>query len=130
MRTPSDHNTVENLTHRILQVATGVYRHLGPGQEEQTYIRAISQALKRQKIAVERCFPIDVWRNDNLEALYFVDLFIESQIIVEVETRDDPINRADRMAMIDYLRASDSPLGLIINFDGRGFEYNRIVARR
>lgn len=94
---------------------------LGPGLLESAYEALLAAHLARAGLAVERQKSIDI-RHDGLELrdAFRADLVIEGQLIVEVKSveRLQPVHFKQLMT---YLRLTDRPLGLLINFGAATF---------
>lgn len=116
-----------NLSARIISAAQAVYECLGPGYPVEDYRRAIENELRRRRMRVQSRFPVDVWQAHELAALYFLDLFVEWQIVVEVKASRRPFEAPERDLMAAYLDAANAPMGLLINFGRRGMEYERVI---
>lgn len=118
------------LSARILSAARSVHQYLGPGYPEETYRKAIVNELRRQHLEVQRLFPVDVWQSAELAELYFLDLFVEWQVIVEIKATRGPLIDEIYENMMAYLDAAEAPLGLLLNFGRRRLEYERIFPAR
>ena len=107
------------LASQVIRAARSVHECLGPGYEADYYRRAITNELQRRKLEVQRLFPVDVWQGGELAELFFLDLFVEWQVIVEIKASRRPFSDSERDQVIDYLEAAGAPVGLLFNF-GRG----------
>ena len=115
-----------SLSGQILEAARYVHRCLGPDHSENYYRRAMTNVLSRQNLLVESLFPVDVWQNQELANLYFLDLFVEYQVIVNVRSLWRPFTLAELDEMAEQVYASSSSAGLLVNFGRRRLEYEWI----
>lgn len=107
------------LTGRIIGCAIEVHRELGPGLLESTYEACLVHELTSTDIGVRRQIDLPVqYKGVSLDCGYRIDLLIEDQIIVELKSVNSlqPIHEAQ---LLTYLRLSERPLGLLINFNVR-----------
>ena len=72
------------------------------------------------KIERQRSLPF-VYKGSRLDCGYRVDLVVEEAVIVEVKAVEQllPIHAAQ---LLSYLRLSDLPVGLLINFDATSLQ--------
>jgi GxxExxY protein len=118
------------LTTRILRSARSVYQCLGPGCCENDYRKGLINDLQRQNLEIQRLFPVDVWQSGELAELYFLDLFVEWQVIVKIFVSHKSFTEHEREEMCATLEASGAELGMLLNFGGRGgLEYERVFPR-
>jgi GxxExxY protein len=103
---------INRLTALIIEAATAVHRALGPGLLESAYLTCLIFELKRRglRLDVQRPVPLN-YCGIRLECGYRLDL-----VVVEVKAveRLAPIHEAQ---MMTYLRLTDCPLGLLLNFN-------------
>ena len=92
-----------------------VYNELGFGFLESVYRRALAQELRKLGLRHEIEVPIDVWY-DGIEVGHFrADLFVERRVIVEIKAATALVD-ADRKQLLNYLRATDAEIGLLLHF--------------
>jgi GxxExxY protein len=53
-------------------------------------------------------------------------LFVEDQVVVEVKAFSHQLTNDERAQVINYLKATGAPVGLLFNFGRRKLEYKRI----
>ena len=118
--------TKNDLTYRIIGAAMAVHNAIGPGYKEEIYERALEVELNRGAIALQRQFPVPVEYEGEQVALFYLDLFIEDQVVVEVKAFSHQLTSDERAQVINYLKATNAPVGLLFNFGRRKLEYARI----
>lgn len=117
------------LSTRILAAARLVFDLLGPGCAQERYRQAVAGELRNQKLDVQALFPVDVWQNDELAALYYLDLFVEWQVVVEVRSSHRPLREPERSLLLEYLSAARAPMGILLNFGLSRLECERVFPR-
>jgi GxxExxY protein len=102
-------------TRRIIGVFYDVYNELGYGFLESVYQRAMLIALTRQGIAVAQQQSLPVWFRGEQIGDFHPDLLVAGRVIVELKACRtlEPIHDAQ---VLNYLRASDIEVGLLLNF--------------
>ena len=114
-------------TYKIVGAAMEVHRHLGPGFLESVYHAAMEMELQSKNIPFlsEKC--IDVFYKNTLLSKHFVaDFYCFDKIIVELKAVSNvlPIHEAQ---LINYLKATKTELGILINFGTDSLEFKRYL---
>ncbi len=107
----------KELSHAIIGAAIEIHRTLGPGLLEVVYEECLARELTLRGIPFERQKPIPlVYKDLKLECGYRLDFLVSRRIVVEIKSIEAiaPIHES---VMLTYLRLSESPLGLLINFN-------------
>ena len=118
--------TGNDLTYRIIGAAMAVHNSLGPGYKEEVYERTLDVELNQRGITVQRQFPVEVRHAESLVGLFYLDMLVEGQIVVEVKAFSHQLTNDERAQVINYLKATGAPVGLLFNFGRRKLEYKRI----
>ena len=102
-----------------------VRSELGHGFLEQVCHRAMVVALADEGLRIREEVPLTVWFRGRQIARFSVDLVVEDVVLVEVKAFNqlEPRHKAQ---MLNYLRASDLEVGLLLNFGPRS-EFERFV---
>ena len=106
----------------IGQIAYGVHEYFGAGLLEKVYETAFEHRLQKAGYKVERQKPLNVYDEDGFcVGEYFADLFVNDCLVVELKATAGlaPEHFAQ---LINYLKITDKPVGLLINFGSRKFE--------
>lgn len=104
-----------DLTSKIISCFYKVYNTLGFGFLEKVYEIALLIELNNAGLNVERQKPIKVYYEDKLIGEYFADLIVENKIILELKAAESLIEEHE-LQLINYLKATDVELGLLLNF--------------
>ena len=107
----------EKLTEAIIGAAIEVHRILGPGLMESAYEECLCHELSLRNIAFTRQVHLPVkYKNVRLDCGYRLDVLCEDKVILELKAIEQllPIHEAQ---IITYLKISNKPVGLVINFN-------------
>jgi len=118
--------TGNDLTYRIIGAAMAVHNQVGPGFKEEVYEKALEVELNRLNVAVQRQVPVPVEYQGEQVALFYLDLYIDDQVVVEVKALSHPLTNDELAQVINYLKATRAPVGLLFNFGRRKLEYKRV----
>jgi len=103
------------ITDKIIACAYDVYNKLGFGFSEKVYENAMMIKLSQRQLPSVQQAPINVHFEDQLVGEYFADIFVDNKIIVELKAVS-LLSRAHEAQMINYLKATNVKVGLLINF--------------
>ena len=113
------------LTRQIIQCCFEVMKELGAGFLENVYKNALFVAMKQKGLEVltEQIYEV-VFRKHKI-GKYVADLVVDNLIIVELKCCRVllPEHQAQ---VINYLKASGLPVGLLVNFGNQKLEYKRL----
>jgi len=114
-----------DLTGKIIGAAFDVHKELGSGFLEKLYHNALVIELEKRGLRIETEKPIDIYYKKRLIGNYVCDLLVEGTVIVETKAAKKllPVHEAQ---VINYLKATEIELGLLINF-GRSVKVKRLV---
>ncbi len=118
--------TDNDLTYRIIGAAMAVHNFLGPGYKEEIYERALAVELCDRGIELERQFRVEVFHQDALVGLFYLDLFVERTVVVEVKAFAHQLTNDERAQVINYLKATQAPVALVFNFGRRRLNWMRV----
>ncbi len=115
----------EELTGKIIKAFYKVYNTLGYGFLEKVYENALIFELRNDGLDVVSQMPINVYYSNQIVGEYYADLCVEGFVIVELKSVDNII-MAHEAQLINYLKATEKEVGLLLNF-GKKPEYFRKV---
>ena len=118
--------TGNDLTYRIIGAAMAVHNRFGAGFKEDVYERALHIELERRGLATECQYPLTVEYDGEPVALFYLDLYVEEQVVVEVKALSHLLTNDELAQALNYLKAAQAPVGLLFNFGRRKLEYKRI----
>jgi GxxExxY protein len=117
-RSPRAEDPQRRATDAILGAFYQVNNELGTGFLESVYEAAMSVVLGTIGLEAERQAPVRVRFRGTVIGTFKIDLLVESTVAVELKASKtlDPAHTAQ---LLNYLRASDLEVGLLINFGER-----------
>jgi GxxExxY protein len=115
----------EELTDVIIKTFYEVYNELGHGFLEKVYQNSLYLELKNKGYNVEAQKRINVYYKGTEVGEYFADLIVENAVILELKAADCIIKDFENQ-ILNYLRATDCEVGLLLNF-GKKPEFKRKI---
>lgn len=103
------------LTERILGTFYQVYNELGCGFLESVYGAAMHLALQADGLNAERQTTVAVFFRGRVVGEFRADLIVERRVVIELKAcrAIDPAHEAQ---LLNYLRATELEVGLLLNF--------------
>ena len=108
---------LNGLSEAILGAAISVHRELGPGLLESVYETCLAHELTERRLLFQRQISMPVlYGGVRIEGGYRIDFLVAERVVIEVKAVQTvlPIHRAQ---LLTYLRLSECPLGLLLNFN-------------
>ena len=102
-----------------------VHNELAGGFLERVYGNALAIVLRAAGLRVDREVPFEIVFRGEVIGRYVADVVVESTVVVEVKAAENSA-RSHRAQLVNYLRASDLPVGLVLNF-GPSAQFKRMV---
>lgn len=121
-----DEADVNDITERIIGCAFTVSNVLGIGFIEKVYENALVIELRNKGLKVVQQAPLDVRYDDQRVGEFNADLLVEDLIIVELKAVKS-LDSAHFAQTINYLRAANLRLALLINFGTPRVQIKRII---
>ena len=115
----------KEITSAIISAFYTVYNTLGYGFLEKVYENALMFELEKRGLKVQKQFPIEVYYEGKIVGKYFADLLVADTVIVELKAAEQLI-AAHETQLINYLKATEIEVGLLLNF-GKEAKYKRRV---
>jgi len=106
---------INDLTYKVIGSAYKVHNILGPGFLEKVYENALIIELRKLGIYARQQVKLPVLYEGQQVGLYFPDLWIENQLIIELKAILT-LAPEHEMKLIHYLTATGIDNGLLINF--------------
>lgn len=114
-------------TYKIIGCAMKVHSELGNGFLEAVYQEALSITLTNDKIPFEKEKMLEIsFQGKILEKKYFADFLCFNKIIVETKAVKE-LNNVHFAQVLNYLKATNKKIGLLINFGSESLEYKRVI---
>ena len=119
-------HTVNDITEKIIGSAYRVGNTLGSGFLEKVYENALFHELRKIGLLVKKQVPLKVYYDDVIVGEYFVDLLVEDSVVVELKSTK-AIDNSHFAQCLNYLKATNRRLGLIINFGAGRVQVKRVI---
>lgn len=116
----------EELTGKIINCAFEVQNNLGCGFLEKVYHKALLYELQTSGLKVESQKAIKIVYKGQEIGIYIADFVIENKVVVELKTVEF-LTTIHKAQTLNYLKASDYEVGLILNFARPKLEYKRVI---
>ena len=114
------------LTKSIIKLFYEVYNELGYGFLERVYQNSLFYELKANGFQVEAQKKIKVYYKNKIEVGdYFADIIVNDLVILELKAQDYLVE-ANEFQLINYLKATECEVGLLLNF-GKKPEFCRKI---
>ncbi|MBI5657811.1 MAG: GxxExxY protein [Geobacter sp.] len=116
----------DEITSRIIGAIYEVHSILGPGFLETVYQKALVKELRLRGVVLEEQKELRVLYKGEDVGLYFPDILVEGEVIVELKAVDvlKPVHQAQ---LLNYLKATGIRVGLLVNFGTSRAEFKRLV---
>ena len=122
----NEHEFFDPLVERVVGAAYEVSNVLGAGFLEKIYERALLRELALRGLKVRSQAPFPVLYKGQRVGDYLADILVEDQLIVELKCVDSFAN--EHLAQcINYLKASNIKLALLLNFQKPKMEWKRVI---
>ena len=119
---------LRELAAQVGQIAYGVHEYFGNGLLEKVYESALEHRLIMAGYKVERQRPLKVFDEDGYcVGDYFVDMLVNDSLIVELKAVK-ALAPEHFAQILNYLKITHNPVGLLINFGSYKFERRTITA--
>jgi len=114
-------------TFAIIGAAMEVHRQLGCGFLEAVYQEAFAIELTMRDIPCQREVDLPIfYKNRKLNTSYRADYICYETVIVELKALSK-LGKVDDAQIINYLKSTGSPVGVLLNFGSASLEYRRFA---
>ena len=113
---PTDEE-LNQLTEQIIGGAIRVHQALGPGLLESAYRQCLAYELRKSGLkTAEEVEQKIVYDDIAFDVGYRMDLVVEETVVLELKAVES-ITNVHKAQLLSYLKLSQIPLGLLINFN-------------
>ena len=126
MDTNSEKLLLKEEVFQIVGCAIEVLNTLGHGLVQKPYENALVIEFSLRKIPFKQQPSYDVLYKSHKIGLFVPDLIVFDAVVVDTKVIDK-ITDHERGLMLNYLRITDLPVGVILNFKHRKLEWERIA---
>jgi len=114
-------------SYNIIGACMEVHRELGPGFLEAVYHEALIIEFLERNIPFEHEKELTIqYKSKILNKKYYADFVCYDKIIVEIKALSKLISE-HQAQVLNYLKATDLKLGLLVNFGEISLNYKRLV---
>lgn len=110
----------------IVGAAIEVLQELGHGIHEKPYERALAVEFRLRDLPYQQQTPFDIVYKKVKVGQFTPDLVVLGKIIVDTKVIDRITNH-ERGQMLNYLKITRLPVGVILNFRSAKLEWERLV---
>ena len=103
------------LTYQINGAIFEVNKVLGAGFLEKIYENALLIELQDRGLKAAKQVPISVKYKNKEVGEYFADIVVEDEVILELKAVES-LEKIHEAQLLNYLKATDYKLGLLVNF--------------
>lgn len=114
-------------TYQIIGAAMEVHKELGCGFLEAVYQEALAIELRKRKIPFHKEVKLSIYyKGEELEKYYMADFICFDNIILELKALNR-LSTEHESQLLNYLKATDLGVGLLLNFGTKSLQYKRMV---
>ena len=119
-------NERESLIHNVVGAVYEVSNVLGAGFLEKVYERALIRELRARGMKAEAQVPCPIDYKGNCVGEYFVDILVDDYLPIELKCVSHLAD--EHLAQcLNYLRATQRTIALLVNFQKAKVEWKRVV---
>lgn len=115
-----------DLTEKIIGVAMNVHSMLGFGFLEKVYENALMVEFELLGLKSIQQHPIRVIYKDRPVGDYVADIIVEDKVILELKSVES-LNKIHEVQLVNYLKAVNMEVGILLNFGKETLEFKRKV---
>ena len=117
---------INELTYQINGAIFEVNMVLGAGFLEKIYENALMIELQNRGLKAKSQVPINVKYKNKDVGEYFADIVVEDKVILELKAVES-LEKVHEAQLLNYLKATDFKLGLLVNFTHPKADIRRFV---
>src|SRR6478672_3280498 len=114
------------LTEKILGIYYDVYNEIGHGFLESVYSNCMSFAITKAGISVRREVTVHVYFLGQDVGQFKAVLVVDGSVLIELKAVQN-LDRSHEAQVMNYLRATELEVGLLLNFGSPKPQFKRIV---
>jgi GxxExxY protein len=119
-------NERESLIHNVVGAVYEVSNVLGAGFLEKVYERALARELRVRGMKAETQVPCPVRYKEECVGEYFIDILVNDYLPIELKCVSHLAD--EHLAQcLNYLRATERRIALLVNFQKAKVEWKRVV---
>jgi GxxExxY protein len=112
---------------KIIGLCMEVHNHLGKGHNEKVYGDALEYEFNKNNVPFVREQKYNInYKDIQLSSYYYSDFTLYNNIILEIKAIQE-LTKSEVKQVLNYLAASKSKLGILVNFGEDSLRYKRII---
>lgn len=115
----------QELTQKVIKAGHNVHNELGCGFVEKVDYNAMVLELHKTGLEAVSGKPISMRYDGQTVGEYVADIIVDKKAIFEIKAFE-AVNRAHKAQLVNYLRATNIDVGLLLNF-GKSLEVKRKI---
>lgn len=119
-------DNLNSITEKIIGCAFKVSNTLGAGFLEKVYQNALMIELAENGLLAEKEKAITISYKNKTVGEYYADILVNGQVIIETKAVK-ALNEIHQAQLLNYLKATNLHLGLLINFGTPKVQIKRMV---
>jgi GxxExxY protein len=117
-------------SYHIIGACMRVHAELGPGFLEAVYQEALEREFNQCNIPFKRQVKLSLfYKEEKLKKYYIADFLCYDKVVLELKALQFLYPMSSNQ-LLNYLRATNLRLGMIVNFGKPSLEYKRILNPR
>ncbi len=117
----------EEETFKVIGACMTVHKNLGSGFLESVYEEALKRELEKEEIPFQTQKKLKVFYDGSELSKYFIaDFVCYEKIILEIKSVSF-LNKNLESQVINYLKATNKEVGLLINFGEKSLKWKRFI---
>ncbi len=114
-------------SYSIIGACMKVHSNLGSGFLESVYSEALCKEFEKRKIPFVKEKKLSLYyEGEQLKKYFKADFICFDSIIVEIKSKSILL-KVDEQQTVNYLKATEHQLGLLVNFGEKSLKYKRFV---
>jgi len=107
-----------SITNLVMKAFNNVYSKLGSGFPTGVYGNALIIELRKINVFAESKKTIEVYYEGEIVGEMIADVIVEGHMLIIIQAKDE-ISSEDECKMMNYLKAANMEMGMILNFGER-----------
>ncbi len=128
-RNGSSYGDDDPLTSKVIGIAIEIHKALGPGFNESIYHRAIEIDLAEAGIPFKSERALAVKYKQRVLGTFAADMIIDKKLLLEFKALEN-LPLISEIQVVQYLKASQIDIGLILNFGNSPLQVKRKYRHR
>jgi len=117
----------EEESYKILGVCIAVHKKMGSGFQKEVYEEVIQREFVKNEIPFEKKKKLSLYYEGNPLQKYFIaDFVCYDKIILDLRS-ENFIHNNTKQQVVNYLKATNFQLGLLINFGEPSLKWKRLI---